>query len=92
MSQGEDVLENREIQRMEFIRIQEGSHYCGKDCAECPNDAEFEYGIWFSRQSDREPDDSGALCGACAAVILLQESGNSNVTLEKRGNVIRAKR
>ncbi len=80
------------IERIEFIRLAEGWHHFGDKCEDCNNQAEFSYGIWCSRELDTSPDSDGALCGACAAVILLQESCVQKVLLEKRGLAVRAVR
>lgn len=75
-----------QIQKIEFVRVQELS---ASQCAECNNRAEFDYAIWYTGDGD-EPSETGALCGACSAVILLQESSIARVTLEKIGDVVRA--
>ena len=80
------------IESIDFTRLVEGWVHCGDSCQECNNPAEFEYGIYYDRNFEREPDATGALCGACAAVILLQEAANDHVVLEKHGTMVRAVR
>jgi hypothetical protein len=81
-----------QVEYLEFGRIHDGSFYHGKHCEECFNVAEFEYGIWFTHDRDVEPDQTGILCGTCAAVILVQETASSHVLLEKDGEMVRAVR
>ncbi|HXE90731.1 MAG TPA: hypothetical protein VNK82_07185 [Terriglobales bacterium] len=76
-----------DIERLDFRRVQDGSFYAGKSCEECDNAAEFEYAIWYEETA--EPRETGALCGVCAAVILLQETATPNVSLEKLGPEVR---
>jgi len=80
------------IERLEFNRITEKSYYYGKSCGECANLAEFEYVIWYNDNPESVDPESGALCGACAAVIFLQEASNPRIVLEKQGSVVRAVR
>ncbi len=77
-----------QIQHVEFTRLQSGHAYLGQKCEDCSNDAEFEYGMWFDKERETEPQ-TGALCAVCAGRIMIQESKQQHVELEKSGNAMR---
>lgn len=87
----DDIVDNVRIENLEFTRIKDDSFNAGRSCDECDNSAEFAYWITFGPGPELEPE-SGILCGACAAVSLLQETAIEHVTLEKHGGVVRARR
>jgi hypothetical protein len=77
-----------QIQHVEFTRLQPGNAYLGRKCEECSNDAEFEYGMWFDKEREAEPQ-TGPLCAVCAGRIMIQESKQQHVRLEKLGDAMR---